>query len=115
MITTLGPRHIHWRDSKGGAGVVTILIQGLPDHVIDSGEGAVSRSLNAQVHISSSWQDRVMFALGEDDLQVLLRLLQFTSIYLAQMCRDNAIELVDFVTPLNAITAFAVFQSVAID
>ena len=115
MITTLGPRHIHWRDAKGDRGILTILIQGLPDDVVDLGEGAVARSLKAQVHITSSWQDRVMFALGEDELQVVFRLLQFTSIYLEQMCRDTGIELTDFVTPLNVVTDFAVFRSAAID
>ncbi len=115
MITTLGPRHVNWRDAQGRTGVVTIVVQGLPDQTTDLGEGVVARSVKAQVHISSSWQDRVMFALGQDELEVMFRLLQFTSLYLEQMCEDRGVELTDYVTPLSVITDFAVFRSVALD
>ena len=115
MIPTLGPRHVNWRDVQGETGVITIVVQGLPDQITDLGEGVTARSVKAQVHISSSWQDRIMFALGRDDLEVMFRLLQFTSLYLEQMCEDRGVKLTDFVTPLQVTTDFAVFRSVTTD
>ena len=114
MIEILGPRYINWSDDKGSSGVISILVRGVADQEIDLGGGVTSIQKKAEVHVSSSWQDRVMYAVGADDLQILFYLLQFTSIYLEQMCRDRGVTLIDYVSSSKTLTDFAPFRSVAV-
>ncbi len=114
MIQALGPRYLDWCNDAGESGVISILIRGLPDQDVDLGDGVTLTQKKAEVHVTSSWQERTMYALGADDLQVLFYLMQFTSIYLEQMCRDNGVTLTGYVSSSETLTGFAPFRSAAV-
>ena len=90
-MMTLGPRLLNYVTSNGRTGEISIQVSLEGSSPMYIGEDCVN-FVGGSVTIDSDLFSRKISVKGEDDLQLLMRLLWLSDIFIQKVCRDNNVQ-----------------------